>query len=446
MKTYSKLFILTVLITVVFSSNAQEYDDMYFSKKDRKKVKPVEKNLAPAVSEKTSSFLSRQIAQNNELTEEYSENEVSQEAIDKYRKQDSNGANEPVEVLENSNYSNPADTYYEDEYYEEEPVIVNNYYYDDPWRYNNNWRGFRNPWRFRPGFSVSVGWGFGWGAFGGGWGYDPFWDPYYSGFGWGWNNPWYGGFNSFYGPPYYRNSFARGYGRFDGYNGRYYGTPSIGRASTRRAITRGPRNSRGGAVSSSGRSANVRNVSAASSTNDSRDYSSTQARYLEKSRRGTRVSNSNGRTSTATRSANRAASDGINRSNSSRYSKPSNSSRQRSYTPSSGRSSNAGRSGSGTVRSSSSSRSSSGSVRSSSSSRNRSGGVRSSSSSRGGSSSARPSSSSRSRSSSGVRSSSPSRSSGSVRSSGSSRSSSGRSSSGSRSSSSRSSSSRSRGN
>lgn len=405
MKSSARLLLLSAFTFLFIFANAQEYDDLYFSKKDRKALKPIaaEKELPIYDSEELqaykghedeskSSFLGRQYQ-----FDEYQEEpfEVSQESIDKYKR--ANIDQPQGDFVENPNYSSPVETY------ENEPTVVNNYYNVDPWaaQFNSNW-GFGAGWNnWGNNFIVSFGrrpfrnaW------FGNAW-FSPFYNPFdpwgNQFFGWGgFNSPWGGFYDPFWCPPF-GNAFAGGfYG--NRFNRGFYGNRVVvvGNGERNgRQVVRGARNTRGGSVSSSGRSARVTNSAI---SNDSRDFSRTQSRYLDQSRRTVRTTNS-GNVSSGDRS--RSSNSSVNRS----------STRQRTSSPTYNRTSGSSRSSSGSVRSSGSSRSSSG--------RSSSGSVRSSGSSRS--------------------------SSGSVRSSGSSRSSSGRSSSG-RSSSGRSSSSRSRGN
>lgn len=407
---YKNTLALALSAIAVFSFG-QEVDDLYFTKKDRTKVKPVNEVASSNYYSETSnvnegssegvSFLRKQ-NQLNPISD--SETYVSEESIARYRKDASSQGNYSNNV--NPNYSNPNDTYYEDDYYYQDgysdrDVIVNNYYnYPSRNRFRNGWNvGFNTGWSnwgWGSGISVSYGWS----------SYDPWFDPFYANnwgwntgwgwnAGWGWNNRgwnnwgWGGGWNS-WGRPYYGNSYTAGF--YDG----YYGRRTV--ATNNRSVERGARTSRGEAVSSSGRTSSRNGASRAS---EMRDYSQAQSRYLNRSRSsnsnvssGRSSSNSSGSTRSYTPSS-RSSSTGSVRSNSSTRSSSGSSVRP---------SSNSSRSSSGSVRSSgSSSRSSSGSVRSSSgSSRSSSGSVRSSGSSSsrssGSSSSSRSSSSSSSRS------------------------------------------------
>ncbi len=406
MRGYLKHTLLAVLVVASFSALGQEYDDLYFSKKDRKKVNSVTYEAPPQENASSSSFLSRQLNESYAVTDSYSNpnystGTVSPESIEKYKRASkykrSNIAEpaEPVEeVVENRNFSIPEDTY-------QDPVVVNNYYGGNPWAFNNTWRAYRNSWRFGWGWQpwgsslwISNGWGGGWGAF------DPFWDPFF----YSWNrpffagnfyNPWGGFYDPFWCPPFFGSGFRAGYfGRFGG----FYRAPVVVNYSERaqRNVARGARSARGGNTGATSRSSNVRDVSVANSIDDNRNYSQTQAEYLNRSRQSVRVSNSsNNNVSTPSRNSrvNNSSRNQVNRSSN----RSRNTSRQRSYSaPSNNRSS------SPNIRSSSPSRSSgyrsgssrSGSSRSSGSFRSsgssgRSSGSRSSGGSRSGSSRSR---------------------------------------------------------
>lgn len=409
MRTF-KTILLSVFTLVGMSSYAQEYDDLYFTKKDRKKLKPVEEQITEEKNETSgnTSFLGRQFENYSQeedyLIEDVSTNQVSQEAIDRYKRSELDEGYEEQAYVDNPNYSVP------EESFQDQNVIINNYYGANNWRFNR----WRPGWRFGLGWNTWGGAGFGFSYGWGGW-YDPFfYDPWI-----GWNS-WGGFYDPFWCPPFFGNSigYYRGFGRF--YNP-YYRRPIVIASNDfrGRSVRRGGRNSRGGTVSStSGRRQAVGNASIVGSTNDSRDFSRSQAKYLDRSRRNrsTEVSSTNGTRSVTTRNRTgsvntntRSRSNGVSsnrRSDNSTYSRSSNGSSRRTYNRSSNsssrsgsynRSSNSSRSGSYNRSSGSSSRSGSFN-RSSSSSRSRSGSFRSSgSSSRSRSSGSSGRSSSRSR-------------------------------------------------
>ncbi|WP_370089059.1 hypothetical protein [Ekhidna sp.] len=394
MRHYLKNSLVFILSLSVIGAFGQEYDDLYFTKKDRKKQKKKVEMTDPAYGTQyndelpeyqpeeveATSFLGKQFQENNPTSG------VSQESLDYYAPEktqdDYISENDQNTYLDNTNqnpnFSDPAVTFYDNP--NNQPIIVNNYY-------NDNWNTW-NRWN-RPGWNFGFGWN-NWGgnfwsiSYGNAWGnpwYDPFWDPWWGwnswGPAWGWNVGWgwnsWGWRNNFWCPPGY------GYGRpiyvVDG--NRYRG----------RDVVRGQRPSRGSVAARGNRSSSGR--IAESSQGDRVSYSRQQAEYLNRSRssryssgttRGSSSVNSRSINSNTNSSPVIINNSGRTNSNYNRSSTPA-----RSYSPpasSSGRSSS--------VRSSSPSRSSrsSGSVsRSSSSSRSsgsRSSSGRSSSGRRGG--------------------------------------------------------------
>jgi len=300
----------------------QEYDDLYFNKSNREKQK-VEKAQAktvqlPAQEEpagtdqndfKPVSFLGKQYDV-EPLPEDLAvvRKAISQESYDFYKPDKTvkdytnpsfstpRSTNQMYNNKDlgqnqsNPNFSDPTDTYQND------PVIINNYY-------NNNagWSRWNGPeWNL----------GFGWNSWGGnfwnagyGWGgwYDPLWNPwFYAPFRgplWGWNS-W--GWNNAWCPPGYYSGF--------GTRRAVFVSDNVRRGRT---IVRGPRSSRGGEVSSSGRS---RTAGESSITNNLRNepsrHSAQQRAYLTRSR-NSRYSNSiSGINSRNTRSRNPTLSTG----------------------------------------------------------------------------------------------------------------------------------------
>ncbi|WP_421764214.1 hypothetical protein [Ekhidna sp.] len=395
MRQYLKIFLIAILGLSTSMAFSQEYDDLYFTKKDRvKKQKKNEDKEAQSYqnqpsNDKELSFLGRQYQYNAEVS-----GDVSEESLDYYEpertQEDYRSDRDYTDYnsYDNQNYSDPQASY---DNTSQQPVVINNYY-------NDNWNDF-NRWN-RPRFRFGMGWN-SWGgnfwsvSYGNAWGnpwYDPFWDPWGWNAGWGWNRGW--GWNAGWG----WNSWAWGGGFYNSlwcppvYYGNYYRRPVylVDNNSRRgRGVVRGARPSRGSVSSRESRSSSGRRVAATTDSNNGRSYSRQQADYLNRSRAG-RIANGNSRSSS---SINSRSSSSINNSrstnsnsrfNSSRqnsnsnYGRSSNSSRTRSYSPpaSSGRSSS-GRSSS--VRSSGSSRSSGSVGRSSRSSGSRSSGSRSSS-------------------------------------------------------------------
>lgn len=471
MKAFKSIKLLTLLIsllsiTVIFSSvNAQEYDDMYFSKSDRKTVK-VDKAAVLSNNDKNNSSASyKEITKS---TETYSAKNVNPEYIARYKSTESNEVNEQT-VQKNDSY-NSKDYFVEgyDNYDyisdskkgEIDYAALNKR--DQMSAKSNYNRPFSSPsWRFSPYMSMGYGYpsygrygydpfmmGYGSGltmgiGFGSGFGYSP--SMSYSlgmSFGTGYN-PWggFGGYPGYYSPygmsgfydpwgsmygynPYRRYGYSPYYGGGYGYGGycptfvassysNNYGSESLnGRniqykprttrtSATSRVIKTNTENLR---VSSSDAKIRVPSrtiTSSASNGRISRDYSKVQNEYYSKSRRS---SSSAQRIST---SDNSRKSYGRSSSSASRYASSINNnkpSRTSNYSSGSNRNSSLSGYSSGTSRRSSSSSYSTPSRSSSSFSRSSAGssGSRSSSYSSG--------SSSRSSSSSGTRSSSSSRS------------------------------------
>ncbi|MEM6734544.1 MAG: hypothetical protein AAF620_00615 [Bacteroidota bacterium] len=393
---------LFLLLSLIGSASVigQEHDDLYFTKSDREKQKSKQtgsyqtqyesketaQTQIPETFEATS-FLGKQY--NFELDPEdtlYNGN-VSQESIDYYK------SGKTIESYTNPNYSVPDENIetrqlesnpnfgVPQDTYQNDPVVINNHYHNNGW---NSWNGsgWRNP-------RWNMGWG--WNNWGGnfwnvsyGWGgaYDPFWDPFW-GPTWGWNNwGWRGGF--------YRNAWCPPSGGF--YNRSVY---VVNDYRYRRNVVRDARSTRGGEVTSSGRSTRVDNA-AIGEGSGSRSYARQQRDYLNQSRssrysnttdnaRSARSRNLNYNSSSRRNSRNNSS---LNRGSTSRNSNYENTSRSRSSRSSGYRNSSRSRSSSYSRPSSTSGRSS-GSIRSGSSSRSRSSGRSSSSRSSSGRSGSR---------------------------------------------------------
>ncbi|MEO9647634.1 hypothetical protein [Ekhidna sp.] len=371
-----------ILGTSAIGAIGQEYDDLYFTKKDRVKQKKKFTEVAdqyqqePVKSDEELSFLGRQFKNSNPAPEE---GFVSEESLDYYKPektQEDYLAENDYSVdnqYQNTNFSNPQETYYGNTIPQQ--VVVNNYY-NDNW---NSFNGWNRP-RLRFGFGFNSWGGNFWSmSYGNAWGgpfNDPFWNPWYNNWGpsWGWNswayNPWGwgGGLNSFWCPPVYGN---------------FYGRPVYvvdNNARSGRNRVRGSRNSRGSVSNRSSRSSSGRSASVSRESRSSRaDHSRQQADYLNRSRSSRyNTSNSRGSSSINSRSTNTNGSSRVNmggRTNSnSNVNRSSSRPNNRSYTPPASRSSR-----SSSVRSSGSSRSSGSVNRSRSSSSSRSSGSRSSS-------------------------------------------------------------------
>ena len=86
---FSTLTLSLLGILVIYSSvNAQEYDDMYFNKSDRKTVK-VEKTVTSSALKNTSDY--KKIT---ESTEAYSAKNINPEYIARYKSSESNEVSE----------------------------------------------------------------------------------------------------------------------------------------------------------------------------------------------------------------------------------------------------------------------------------------------------------------------------------------------------------------
>ena len=381
MRHYLKFFLVFILELSMIGAFGQEYDDLYFTKKDRVKQKKKFNELADQVSKQPSqtdkelSFLGRQFQYDNPSIDEV---EVSEESLNYYKP---DKTPEDYQIHKeygadnqylNPNFGDPQATYYDNTVPQQ--VIVNNYY-------NDNWNGWNSPrWRFGLGWNSWNGnfWSASYGnSFGNYW-YDPFRNPWYNTWGsvGGWNSwGWRGGFyDPYWCPP--------------GYYGNYYRRPAYvavtDRESGRRDVVRGARPSRGSVSSGESRSSSGRRTEVASEVNSSSrqaDYNRQQTSYLNRSRSSRYNSGtSRGSSSVSSRSGNTNTNSSTfnnsgRRSNTNSNSNGSNNNtRSRSYSPpasSSGRSSS--------VRSSSPSRSSSSVSRSRNSSSSRSSGSRSSS-------------------------------------------------------------------
>ncbi|CAE7241750.1 unnamed protein product [Symbiodinium microadriaticum] len=189
---------MMILVSVALS---QEYDDMYFSKKE---VNP--EYIARYSSQARGDYSSQdQSEYAGEESAEFAEYELI------------NDGNQNFGVAR--------------EYYPENgsgDVIINNYYsgtnFNDPWvnrRWRNNFAFGYSPWGgWNWGWSVGYGSPYAWGGF----------DPWYSPWGWGgagWYDPWnaggWGYYDPFWGPSYAWGS-PWGWNRWNrwGYGGGYY--------------------------------------------------------------------------------------------------------------------------------------------------------------------------------------------------------------------------------
>ena len=243
---------LTMLLAIPFSAFAQEYDDLYFTSKDRK-----EKKVKTAkVEESAASLEVLRSYQNNAYDNtDYSSRNINPEYLSKYN----NGVNDVVLEDETEEYFpedyNSNQFSDRERYYDNTPV-VNNYYgsgfpgfcaynpyggfYGRPrWNFG---LGYTSGFYWGSGLSFSIGYGYPgfYGAF-----YDPFYDPFFYGsrfydpffYGRGFG---YARFGGFYGPAFYgRSAYYRGFS-----NGYYAAGGDFVRTRRGREVVRGVRSNR----------------------------------------------------------------------------------------------------------------------------------------------------------------------------------------------------------
>jgi hypothetical protein len=268
-KNISLAIIGLMIVSANYSFSQDEYDDMYFRPDDRKEMKfndAVNKGGNPAES-----FENKTIAKNTNsdvinpsyspndygnLEENYSAKNVNPEYIARYKSN--------PKGTENTEELNEGDSYY-DKYYDRKIMpgegdestgkhkynYPNSYYggynamrmsrmYGNPW-YDPFYGGFGPSWSlglgytfgYMPGFSMGFGYGTGWGynpyGFYNPWGYgyspymSSFYDPFYSPWGY---DPFYSswGYDPFYSPWGYNSMYSYRYP----YGYPYYGYPSYG--------------------------------------------------------------------------------------------------------------------------------------------------------------------------------------------------------------------------
>ena len=242
MKAYNKFKIFTVsflgsLILFPLSSMAQdEYDDMYFTPKDRKEIKS--ESVYTARSDKAQVNTEKKDVINpsysNQLygdaRENYSAKNVNPEYIERYKSNSKDSesveeiANDDAYYVENYDRSkfiegntdnkSYANYGYAGSYYGNNSPFYTGYNYYGRSYYDPFWNPYYGPgWGFTPGLSLSL-------SFGTGWGYSPWYSPYSA---WGYS-PWYG--RSYYNPwsysswiydpwyydPWYTSTYYCGYG------------------------------------------------------------------------------------------------------------------------------------------------------------------------------------------------------------------------------------------
>ncbi len=334
-KQLSRISGLLVMMVVSSGALAQEYDDLYFTSKDRKTVKE-----EPKVENKSASTY--QSYTNNTYTDNYSAHEVNPEYIARYQASKDYGTDSDYvdQVDDNATYSEPSYSnisYYPESYVDDQPgtTVINNYYSNSA-GYGNGWnnRGWNSgaslwydPWfGWNTGFNISFGYGNGWGGY-----YSPWYNSWgYPGYAGGFYDPWYGWSSPYYGgwgwSRWNRYNYAYTSGFYHGlYHGGYYS--DNGYVSPRgRDVVVGSRYSRGGTVASGTRTnSRVNAPSSASgradvSTADRRDYSRTQNEYFSRSRAGVSGTNVSNSSATSSRSRVTTVTNGNSRSTQPTYS------------------------------------------------------------------------------------------------------------------------------
>jgi hypothetical protein len=302
-----------------YTQSSGEYDDMYFTSRDRTRNLPV--NTFNQTSQTTPNNTTTW-NWDTEEQESFSSKNVNPDYISRY-------SNSSDQVDQNSNQDeyfveNPTRNNLSTARNQNSPTIVNNYYgnagfggfggfgapgmFYDPWMWGGGsmfmhdpWMwghaGFYDPWMMRRSRWMRPGWnvGFGWNSWGGsfinmgygaGWGHDPFW---------GWNRPMGIGF---YDPWMVNRSFHHGYnaGFNDGFwtgrntgsvtpitRGRRYSSNSIVGVNNRAEIYNANNTTtsrRSGSVTTNSVNSDGRQYD----TGSRRDYSATQNEYHDRSR------------------------------------------------------------------------------------------------------------------------------------------------------------------
>lgn len=338
--------LLATMITLDVSAQRAEYDDMYFTAKDREKNKAIqaEESRTPAKVKKQ-----QQVEEDEYITEEvdtnpldsYSARNVNPEYVSRANSEEASADEEnyfvegysPTPAGGNFNYNN---SYYNNSNWARNSYYAANGWYSpygmgmyDPWMMNNRMYspygygmgyGFYDPWMspyggygmgMGSGWSMSIGYGwgnnFGWGGY-----------PYYGG---GYSNIWYG--NNYYGGGYYYEPSKpnTNYGRRPSRN-------SAVVAPSQRTVSRSRTSE--GVATTGGRVANTNN----NTTTRVRTRQTQDEYYVRPAQRATRSSDSFSRPS----SGNSYSNPGTTPSRSREYSSPSRSTSP-AYTPSPSRSS-----------------------------------------------------------------------------------------------------------
>jgi hypothetical protein len=353
-KVYSIFAGLLGLAVIFSSAYAQEYDDMYFNKSDRKTVKVQSK----ALTKESKSLSNSDYNSLTESTEVYSAKNVNPEYIARYKATESNEVQE--QVVRNGAYN--SDDYFIEDYNVPDSAIgshqnqidyaalnkrdqmsysnynsANSFYgrnpymgfspymsmgYGMPFGYDPFMMGYG----YGPGMSMGIGYGFGSGFYPsmsysismswgtgynpwGGWGAYPY-SPYsmrgfYDPWGWGYPSYAYRGFSPYYGAwgmgsyygysrPYYT---ANSYHYYDnGSTIKYQPRTAVRSATTPRSSQRNTENIRVSSADSKIRVPNRTTSTGTSNGRVSRDYSKTQNEYYSRARTSAssqRISTSN---------------------------------------------------------------------------------------------------------------------------------------------------------
>jgi hypothetical protein len=348
--------IMGSLMLLPFGTFAQEeYDDMYFTPRDRKEVK--KESVYAADKGITKTDASRDVINPSGSTqlygnaqESYSSKNVNPEYIERYKSTSKNSATVETLAEDDSYYVENYDrsNFYEGNERDREYTRPGNYsgynagYYgfNDPFMagYNYYGRGFYDPfwnpyygsgWGMMPGFSMSLSFGSGWGynPWHSPWGYSRFYNPWYSRYyysPWAYD-PWFGPYSGFgygYHPGFYSNRFYyvnTGRENVSPYNRR------VPRGADNYVVNENAPNRRTATVNQQ-KVTDGENINNRSRVN--RDYSRSQNEYYSRARSGyentTRANNSS---VTSSRSGNTVGTTTTPRVRSSRneveYSRPS---------------------------------------------------------------------------------------------------------------------------
>lgn len=231
--------ILVAMVLLGFSAAfcQTEYDDVYFSRKDRNKRQSLEPKALKTFDKTTEDFPI--IAKAHRTVDGYTGRTINPD----YQ----------------SNYSTGTEvsSYFVPNY---QPRVSGSGY--SSMYANNTCYSCNNGWGMRNRIGFGMGWGYS--PFYSGWGYSPYgynnywnmYDPYgYSGYN-AWNSWGYGYPYSSWGSPYYGSGWGVGYGYAGFYGGwysnNYYGSPSVNYPDNQVAHTYGKRSSRNSGVVNEG--------------------------------------------------------------------------------------------------------------------------------------------------------------------------------------------------